>query len=90
MKIRYLPGKKMGRWAGMNGFASRSREARFRVNGHEVGKNEILVRESMSRREQRATIVHERAEVRLMKRGVSYPEAHHMANKEEYQYRRNH
>lgn len=78
MKVK---SKTLGKWAGMNSHASKSVGYRF-PSGKAVRPNTIVVDRSLPRKETKI-IVHESVEEHYMRKGMSYENAHEIANKVE-------
>lgn len=82
IRVRNVSSQRLGKWAGMNPAAGA--KLRFRDNkGRRCPERVILIDKDMPSGKRRKTVVHERVEYRLMKRGMSYEKAHRLANRAE-------
>ena len=77
----------------VDGTAVRQRDIRFTMGGHwlvydYVPKGEVWIAEELNDFDRRATLLHELREIENMGKGLSYDEAHEIANKIESQARK--
>lgn len=78
----------------VNGVAIRDNLAQdFTMGGHTlvypfIPDNDIWIEEGLGKRDREATVVHEVNELSFMRKGMSYEEAHKLANKAEAEYRK--
>lgn len=68
----------MGKWAGMNYYA-----AEYNHTNLHPRPREIFVDKNLKPDDKKKTIVHEKVEAEMMKKGLSYPKAHKIALKVE-------
>jgi len=74
-RIKFVPKNKLKDYAGMNYYAGKA----MGYNDYPINKNTIIIDASLPKKVRHETIKHEIVEAKLMRKGMSYFEAHKRA-----------